>query len=143
MKRPRSPSTPTNQSPVKKRSGRVNQIPEVIEIFDSDEEPSTEPASGTATSRVRREGAESQITPKALKISPEGRHGGYGGEEVRGSLGEFVKDKDGKYVITNKVKVDRIECLVEVPKQWPVPPEGNKVAYVIDFKDDKKIPGEG
>lgn len=48
------------------------------------------------------------------------------------------KDKDGKIILTKKVKVDAIEPLSEVPKRWPIPPEGLNVAYVVDLNNDKR-----
>lgn len=48
------------------------------------------------------------------------------------------KDKDRKFILTKKVKVDVIEPLPEVPKQWPIPPEGLNVAYVVDLNNDKR-----
>jgi hypothetical protein len=49
-----------------------------------------------------------------------------------------VKDKDGRFVLTQKVKVDSIEKLTEVPARWPILPAGTNTAYVIDLNDDKK-----
>lgn len=48
------------------------------------------------------------------------------------------KDRDGKFILTKKVKVDVIESLSEVPKRWPIPPIGSNVAYVIDLNNDKR-----
>jgi hypothetical protein len=53
-------------------------------------------------------------------------------------IDESARDKDGKYVLNQKVKVDSIEFLSEVPKRWPVPPEDTKVAYIINLSEDKK-----
>ena len=39
--------------------------------------------------------------------------------------------------MSKKVKVDGIEFLSEVPKRWPVPPEGTEIAYVLDLNKDK------
>lgn len=51
---------------------------------------------------------------------------------------DATKDKDGRYIVTQKVKVDSIENLREVPSRWPIPPEGTSTAYVIDLNNDKK-----
>lgn len=57
---------------------------------------------------------------------------------VASSTNEAAKDKDGRYIVTQKVKVDSIENLQEVPARWPIPPEGINTAYVIDLNNDKK-----
>jgi hypothetical protein len=51
-----------------------------------------------------------------------------------------VRGKDGRFVLTQKVKVDVIEKLTEVPARWPIPPDasGTNTAYVIDLNNDKK-----
>jgi hypothetical protein len=54
------------------------------------------------------------------------------------NVNEAVKDKLGRYIITQKVKVDSIENLLEVPPCWPIPPEETNTAYVIDLNTDKK-----
>ena len=51
---------------------------------------------------------------------------------------EAAKDKLGRYIVTQKVKVDLIENLLEVPARWPIPPEEINTAYVIDLNNDKK-----
>ena len=48
------------------------------------------------------------------------------------------KDRDGKFILTKKVKVDAIESLSEVPKRWPIPPKNLNVAYVVDLNNDKR-----
>ena len=48
------------------------------------------------------------------------------------------KDRDGKFILTKKVKVDEIELLSEIPKRWPIPPKGLNVAYVVDLNNDKR-----
>lgn len=60
----------------------------------------------------------------------------HSGSGFTGKLGidESAKDSD----VTKKVKVDSIENLSEVPKQWPVPPENITVAYVINLNEDKR-----
>jgi hypothetical protein len=59
-------------------------------------------------------------------------------EKMASSSNEAVKDKDGRYIVTKKVKVDSIENLQEVPARWPITPEGTNTAYVIDLNNDKK-----
>ena len=49
-----------------------------------------------------------------------------------------VKGRDGRYIVTQKVKVDSIKNLQEVPVHWPIPPEGTNTAYIIDLNNDKK-----
>lgn len=49
-----------------------------------------------------------------------------------------VRGKDGRFTVTQKVKVNVIEKLTEVPACWPIPPAGTNTAYVIDLNDDKK-----
>lgn len=53
-------------------------------------------------------------------------------------VNESARDKDGKYIVKKKVKVDEIEFLSEVPKHWPVPPEDTEMAYVLDLDKDKR-----
>jgi hypothetical protein len=59
-------------------------------------------------------------------------------EKTASSSIETAKDRDGRYIVTQKVKVDSIENLLEVPARWPIPPEGINTAYVIDLNNDKK-----
>jgi hypothetical protein len=54
------------------------------------------------------------------------------------AVGKAEKDRDGKFILTKKVKVDEIEHLSEVPKRWPIPPKGLNVAYVVDLNNDKR-----
>ena len=57
----------------------------------------------------------------------------------RGNFNEAAKDKLGRYIVTQKVKVDSIRNLSEVPARWPIPTlEGTNTAYVIDLNNDKK-----
>jgi hypothetical protein len=53
-------------------------------------------------------------------------------------IDESAKDSEGRYIVTKKVKVDRVEYLSEVPKQWPVPPEDATVAYVVNLNEDRR-----
>lgn len=55
-----------------------------------------------------------------------------------GNLDEAEKDKLGRYIVTQKVKVDLIENLLEVPARWPILPEGINTAYIIDLNNNKK-----
>ena len=48
------------------------------------------------------------------------------------------KDRDGKFILMKKVKVDEIELLSEIPKRWLIPPKGLNVAYVVDLNNDKR-----
>ena len=61
-----------------------------------------------------------------------------GAEKMASSSNEAVKGRDGRYIVTQKVKVDLIENLQEVPVCWPIPPEGTNTAYVIDLNNDNK-----
>ena len=60
------------------------------------------------------------------------------GSSSKSTSQQRSKDSEGRYIVTKKVKVDRVEHLSEVPKRWPVPPEDATVAYVIDLNEDKK-----
>ena len=48
------------------------------------------------------------------------------------------KDRDGKFILTKKVKIDVIKHLSEAPKQWLIPPKSLSVAYVVDLNNDKR-----
>jgi hypothetical protein len=51
---------------------------------------------------------------------------------------KLAKDNEDRYIITKKVKVEKVEHLSEVPKQWLVSPEDATVVYVINLNEDKK-----
>lgn len=51
----------------------------------------------------------------------------------------FPKDREGRYIVTRKAKVDAIEPLDGVPHRWPVPEVDT--AYVLDFGDDTRVSG--
>lgn len=61
-----------------------------------------------------------------------------GADKMASFINEAAKDKDGRYIVTKKVKVDSIENLQEIPTRWPITPEGNNTAYVINLNNDKK-----
>jgi hypothetical protein len=61
-----------------------------------------------------------------------------GGEKIASSGNDAAKGKDGRYMVTQKVKVDLIENLHEVPARWPIQPEGINAAYVLDLNNDKR-----
>ena len=102
-----------------------------IEILDSDDEhptamkaiPTMMKAAGTATP-VK---VESGTLTKKMTLSTGNL-----------SINEVAKDRDGRYIVMQKVKVDSIENFQEVPARWPIPPEGIDTAYVIDLSNDKK-----
>ena len=51
----------------------------------------------------------------------------------------FPKDREGRYIVTRKAKVEAIESLDGVPHRWPVPEVDT--AYVLDFGDDARVSG--
>jgi len=50
---------------------------------------------------------------------------------------QFPRDRDGKFILTQKVKIDSVKCLDEVPSHWPVPKIDT--AYVLNFTDDERL----
>jgi hypothetical protein len=56
---------------------------------------------------------------------------------VVSSIYDAAKDKDGRYIVTQKVKVDSIKKFQEVPARWPITPEGTNTAYIIDLNNDE------
>jgi hypothetical protein len=52
----------------------------------------------------------------------------------------FPKDREGRYIVTRKVKVDSVEHLDGVPHRWPVPEVDT--AYVLDFGGDARVSGQ-
>ena len=52
----------------------------------------------------------------------------------------FPKDREGRYIVTRKTKVDAVELLDAVPHCWPVPEVDT--AYVLDFGDDARVSGQ-
>lgn len=98
-----------------------------IEVEDSDDEHPTamKAVSATAFSDTKDVKVEHGTKKISSITSP-------------GNCNEAAKDKLGRYIVTQKVKVDLIENLLEVPACWPIPPEGTNTAYVIDLNNDKK-----
>ena len=90
-----------------------------IEVLDSDDEHPTAIPTKSATGPIKVEsGANSEMTAS--------------------SINDAAKDKGGRYIVTQKVKVDSIKNLLEVPARWPITPEGTNTAYIFDLKNDKK-----
>lgn len=86
------------------------------------------PISGTGEDLKPRIKGESSSTAATTPSSP--------GFKVE--INESAKDSEGRYIVTKKVKVDRVEYLSEVPKRWPVPPEDATVAYVVNLNEDRR-----
>ena len=134
-------SAPTNESPSKKRLKKV----EVIELLDSDDEvptikaeilPHKIPMSTSSGSEKQDIKMNSQVTPPApdsKELKPQIKS-----ESFKLEINESAKDSDGRYIVTKKVKVNKVETLSEVPKRWPVPAEDLTVAYVIDLNEDQR-----
>lgn len=106
----------------------------VIEVLDSDDENSK----AMATSSIKPASNLNQH----MKAELVGSHEKVASESSRDTLpvaDGAVRDKDGRFVLTQKVKVDYIEKLTEVPARWPIPPDdGTNTAYIIDLNNDKK-----
>ena len=98
-----------------------------IDILDSDDESPT--AMETAPMKAATAFSNMIIGPVKVESS---------GAEKMTSSNEAARDKDGRYRVTQKVKVDLIEKLWEVPACWPIPSEETTTAYVIDLNNDKK-----
>ena len=133
-KRTRSNSAATG--PPSKRRVTLNTAIEIIEVLDSDDEISTtikavpmKAATGFSDPRP--------VTVK-LEVESSDEKMTSSGTVTQAGSNEAAKDKDGRYIVTQKVKVDSIEYLQEVPARWPIPPEGINTAYVIDLNNDKK-----
>ena len=123
---------------------------EVIELLDSDDDaPPIKPEIPTSTNPILSRSRKEDI--KMEEVSPISGGEEPGKPQIKGEsssttmpprfkfeIDESAKDSEGRYIVTKKVKVDRVEHLSEVPKQWPVPPEDATVAYVIDLNEDKK-----
>lgn len=157
LSKKRTLSAPTNNPPSKRQLMKV----EVIELLDSDDDAptikpeihastisaSTIPASANPTlSRSRKEDIKmEEVTPisggEEFKPQIKGESSSTTtppSPEFKFEIDESAKDNKGRYIVTKKVKVDRVEHLSEVPKRWPVPPEDATIAYVIDLNKDKK-----
>ena len=119
----RAPSSSAGGSPSKRW---ITTLDTAIEVLDSDDEPST---------------TKKAVPMKAVLFS-DTRHVKveHGAEKMASvaSSSNATKDKLGRYIITQKVKVDLIENLLEVPTRWPIPLEGTNTAYIIDLNNDKK-----
>jgi hypothetical protein len=144
-------SAPTNNPPSKRQLTKV----EAIELLDSDDDAptikpeipvSTTPASTNPTlSRFRKEDIKmEEVTPisgSVEEFKPQIKGKSVSTTTPPGfkfEIDELAKDNKGRYIVMKKVKVDRVEHLSEVPKQWPVPPEDATVAYVINLNEDKQ-----
>ena len=112
----RTLSSSATGSPSKRRiTGTLDMA---IEVQDSDDEHLT--------------------AMKAIQVPATGFSNTRDVKVERGNLNEAAKDKLGKYILTQKVKVEKIENLLEVPPRWPIPMLEGSTAYVIDLNNDKK-----
>jgi hypothetical protein len=113
---------------------------DTIEILDSDDEHpiiSRKAAPDALLYNVRND-SETTTTFSGTSTRPVKVERGADLEKMALSSNEAAKDKDGRYRVTKKVKVDAIENLQEAPARWPITPEGTNTAYVIDLNNDKK-----
>jgi hypothetical protein len=113
----RTLSSSATGSPSKRRITASGTLNMAIEVQDSDDDHPTAMKAIPATTSVS--------DTREVKIE-------------RGNLDEAAKDKLGRYIVTQKVKVDSIENLSEVPARWPIPTLEGNTAYVIDLNNDKK-----
>jgi hypothetical protein len=107
-------------------------ITKVVEILDSDDEHSEATGIKFSTSNPNQH----------IKVEQLEGHSHWQ-EKVAPSSDKFdrlgaAQDKDGRFILTQKVKVDFLEKLTEVPARWPIPAEETNTAYVINLNDDKK-----
>jgi hypothetical protein len=95
----------------------------VLEVLDSDDEhPTMNPHIKVENGDIGKK----MVSPSGIDMAPT-------------LFDKEVKDKDERYMITQKVKVDFIEYLTEVPACLLIPPEGMcDTTYVIDLNNDKK-----
>ena len=133
-KRTLSESNSATGPPSKRRItiGRVKTA--AIEILDSDDEHPTARATAMKAIPTKLEAATASGFSYTMPVKVESH--GHGGAAL--SINEAAKDKEGRYIVTQKVKVDSIENLQEVPARWPISPEGTNTAYVFDLNNDKK-----
>ena len=124
-KRTLSNSATGSESPSKRRI----TFNTAFEILDSDDEHLKTMTAVPSPTKAATASGFSDTRP--VKIES-------GAEKITSFSNEAAKDKHGRYIVTQKVKVDSIESLQEVPLCWPIPPEGTNTAYVIDLKNDKK-----
>lgn len=100
----------------------------VIEVLDSDDELSEVTnikISNMATSA-------SNLNPNQhIKVEHGHEKMVSSSDRFPAAVNEAVRDKDGRLVLSQKVKVDFVEKLKEVPAHWPILPAGTNTAYVI------------
>jgi hypothetical protein len=134
-KRTLSISAAGSESPSKRRI-TLNTLTaiEVLSLDSDDEYPTATKAIPTKAAAAFGTSLRS-VTSQAVKVQVES---GADSEKMALSINEAAKDKDGRYIVTQKVKVDSIKYLQEVPARWPIPPEGTNTAYIIDLNNDKK-----
>jgi hypothetical protein len=128
----RTLSNSATQAPPSKR--RITTLDsDTIEVLDSDDEhPTAMKAVPTKDSDPTMDAfAFSDTRPVTVKVES-------GSKKMASSSNEAAKNKDGRYIVTQKVKVDSIKNLHEVPTRWPITPEGTNTAYVIDLNNDEK-----
>jgi hypothetical protein len=113
--------------PPSKRRITLGRVETAIEILDSDDEHPT------AMKAIPTKAATAFSDTRPVKVESHG-----GAEKMALSINETAKDKEGRYIVTQKVKVDSIKNLQEVPARWPISPEGTNTAYVFDLNNDKK-----
>jgi len=120
----------TESSPSKKRQITMD----TVEVWDSDDE------FAEATSMTISSGrASSKPANQLVEVEDSGKNMASSGDRfLTLVVDQTAKDKTGRYILTQNVKVDSIEELPEVPARWPIPAAGVNVAYVIDLHNDKK-----
>jgi hypothetical protein len=142
----RSLSNATVTSPGGPPKKRQITVP-VIELLDSDDEYSKATSTiESLTTAMSLKPASNPSQPErmaAVKVEQGLSHGhekvASGESSSDRSVDNAMRDKDGRFILTQKVKVDFIEKLTEVPARWPIPPDdGTNTAYVIDLNNDKK-----
>ena len=107
----------------------------VVEVLDSDDEPLEAITANIQVSTTEiplkfASNPNQHIKVKQKMVSSS--------DKLPAAVDGVERDKDGRFVLSQKVKVDVVEKLTEVPARWPIPPAGVNTAYVIDLNDDKK-----
>lgn len=101
-----------NERPAKRHASNPSEIVNVIDL-DSDDN-----SSDNKTKQVHK--PNSDVTTCIDNCSDE-----------------LPRDRDGRYIVTRKVKVDAVEHLDSIPRHWPVPKMDT--AYILDFTDDARV----
>ncbi|KAJ8514202.1 hypothetical protein ONZ45_g8232 [Pleurotus djamor] len=150
-KRSRSDLSPTKEPAGKsKRRRHQSHHHTVIELSDNNSDIPPIPTPLPSVKReqpVLRVGAsKSPTTSRASTVDPpapattivETR-----AVEDKPTLAELVakapKDDRGRYILTQKTRVDDYQLLDRIPERWPVPPQDKTVAYVVDASSDDRF----